>query len=128
MQCRCSTQFDGDNKRCPNCGLKRRAGANREADSLLPPLRWAPRNVLAVSIIFFVIWLLYGTGIYAIPATTLQRIQHGMTRQEVIEVAGEPYSEHNGDMYYRVWNGYVTYSDSLVVAFDREGRVNWVSF
>ncbi|MCP4783293.1 MAG: outer membrane protein assembly factor BamE [Fuerstiella sp.] len=55
-------------------------------------------------------------------------ISRGMSKAEVIEIAGELHYEDPHGWYYSVWNGCVTYSDMLYVSFDKNNRVDWVSF
>jgi outer membrane protein assembly factor BamE (lipoprotein component of BamABCDE complex) len=60
----------------------------------------------------------------------VQQLRYDMTRQEVIDVLGEPHQlvtgDPEGDWYY--WCDYPTLlSDPLYIGFDPDGRVNWVS-
>lgn len=64
----------------------------------------------------------------AIPENTAASIKLGMSKAEVMEIAGEPHRQRPGIWLYRVWNGPVTYSDMLGVKFDENDRVTWVSF
>ena len=66
---------------------------------------------------------------FAISANTADRIHEGMTKRQVLDAAGKPHYIGNDGMWdYRVWNGFVLYSDPLHVGFDENGRVDVACF
>jgi len=66
---------------------------------------------------------------FAIRGSTADQIHEGMTKQQVLDVAGKPhYIGNDGVWDYRVWNGFVLYSDPLHVGFDENGRVDITCF
>ena len=65
---------------------------------------------------------------FAIPNETSNQIIEGLTREQVLQIAGKPHQTDGSDWYYRVWNGFVPYSDMMLVGFDKNGEVDCVSF
>ena len=66
---------------------------------------------------------------FAISSSTADQINKGMTRQQVLDVAGKPHYIGNGGVWdYRVWNGFVVHSDPLHVGFDKNGLVDVACF
>ena len=56
------------------------------------------------------------------------RVEEGMARSEVVWCVGEPHNiDRDGAWYYRVWSG-VLPSSHLIVGFDSEDHVHWVSY
>ena len=66
-------------------------------------------------------------GLIAISQHTEMQIEEGMTRQELIQIAGRPHQIGSDETwYYNVWRGPLPV-DSLIVGFDDNGVVNGVS-
>lgn len=80
--------------------------------------------MVAVGATLLAAWSL--TGRIAITNSNFNRITNGMTKQEVIAVAGRPHeidSIEDNAWSYTIWNGFVPYSDPRYVFFDQNDLV-----
>ena len=71
-------------------------------------------------------------GRRAISQSTLDQLyaeEDTLTRQRVLEIAGEPqYRRGDYKFCYTVWNGAFFFSDMFCIVFDDEGNVTRMSF
>ena len=84
--------------------------------------------LIAVGILCVYLALNFAAARFAISSEQSDRISKGMTRDDVLGIAGTPHQKDQHGWQYRVWNGWLPYSDMLKVEFGENGSVNWVSF
>ena len=83
---------------------------------------------MANLLIAFALLLVNVISSFAISETTYDSIKLGMTRAEVVQLAGKPHLQNENGSFYRVWNGLVTYSDLLNVHYNDRDQVDHLSF
>ena len=93
-------------------------------------LQFSLRSML-IAIALFTISVSTAIGLWAAALSweTIDRVDDGMIRMQVRELAGNPnYISLEGDWHYRVWNGIEIMDRSFIVKFDETDRVFWTSF
>lgn len=121
---RCEAQFASELTSCPACGsvagrpvvysaIQYGKSSNQKLVRRL--------KLLTAASVLYIAYSVWGS---AISKDTVFQIEVGMTPHQVQEIAGEPHYRNATTFCYSVWG----MSDMLIVRFDEDDRVDWISF
>jgi outer membrane protein assembly factor BamE (lipoprotein component of BamABCDE complex) len=84
--------------------------------------------LLSIGVLLLLIALGCAIAGNTITSEAANGIREGMTRSEIVQIAGEPHRDQGNWWYYNVRSGLAIYSDMLKIEFDQNGFADWVSY